>query len=201
MRRLLFIIFLLSLTFPKTVAIEEFELENKSEIYSFTGTIYLTCANRTVDVFLYDEKPIDNATVFLMYEYGVLNNAVTDSEGKAHLWFTGNYQFMTKLFQIRIDKPTYRKMLISFNVDECKQGEEGFYIMHEVETFVPPTVEESESDSEEKKENVTETKPAEREPPVKIVKQEEQKPEEKACAPAGIFALLVFMGMVGWLRE
>ncbi|MGC8899271.1 MAG: hypothetical protein ACP5KP_02015 [Candidatus Micrarchaeia archaeon] len=126
MRKLLFIVLLLSFAFAKTVAIEEFELENKSEVYSFTGNIYLTCKNRTVDLFLYDGKPIDNATVFLMYEYGVLNNGVTDSNGKAHLWFTGNYQFMTKLFQIRIDKPTYRKMLINFDVDECKRGEEGF---------------------------------------------------------------------------
>lgn len=202
MKKLFLIVLLFSFVFAKTVAIEEFELENKSEIYSFTGNIYLTCANKTVDVFLYDEKPIDNATIFLMYEYGVLNNAVTNKDGRAHLWFIGNYQFMTKLFQIRIDKPTYRKMLINFDVEECKQGEEGFYIMHEVKTFVPPTIEENVSE-EMPEENVSgEVKEPERKPLVQVEKQkEEQKPEEKPCAPVGIFALVVLLGVVRWQRK
>jgi hypothetical protein len=206
MKKLLFFILLLSVAFSKTVAIEEFELENKSEIYSFTGNIYLTCENRTVDIFLYDGKPIDNATVFLMYEYGVLSNGVTDENGEAHLWFTGNYQFMTKLFQIRIDKPTYKKMLINFNVDECKRGERGFYIMHDVETFIPSPPEPEENKSKEAPEENRTNKIEEvekKQPEIKIEKPVEEKPEEKPepCAPVGIFTL-AFAFLVGrreWL--
>lgn len=206
MRKLLFAILLLSLAFAKTVAVEEFELDNKSEIHSFTGTIVLYCENKTVGLFLYDSKPIDNASVFLMYEYGVLSNDVTDNDGRANLQFVGNYKFMTKLFQLRIDKPTYKKMLISFDVDECKEGAEGFYIMHELETFTPPKIEQNESE-EAAEENVSgETeKPESKLPVVKVVekdmeKEEEgEKAEERPCAAVGLFALisLAFIGAVG----
>lgn len=206
MRKLLFAILLLSLAFAKTVAVEEFELDNKSEIHSFTGTIVLHCENKTVGLFLYDSKPIDNASVFLMYEYGVLSNDVTDNDGRANLQFVGNYKFMTKLFQLRIDKPTYKKMLISFDVDECKEGAEGFYIMHELETFTPPKIEQNESE-EAAEENVSgETeKPESKLPVVKVVekdmeKEEEgEKAEERPCAAVGLFALisLAFIGAVG----
>ncbi len=202
MKKLLFVFLLLSFAFAKTVAMEEFELENKSEIYSFTGNIYVACENKTVDVFLYDWKPIDNATVFLMYEYGVLNNGVTDKEGKARLWFTGNYKFMTKLFQIRIDKPTYRKMLINFNVDECKEGEEGFYIMRNVETVIPPAPEENESEGMPEENASGEAEQPESKPsPIKVERQEEQKSEEKPCAATILFALVcaTLLGMRKWM--
>lgn len=205
MRKLLFAILLFSLAFAKTVAVEEFELDNKSEVYSFRGTIVLYCEEKTVDLFLYDDKPIDNATVFLMYEYGVLSNDVTDNDGRAHLQFVGNYKFMTKLFQLRIDKPTYKKMLINFDVDECKEGAEEFYIMHEVETFTPPEIEQNESEEvvEENVSNETE-KPESKPPVVRIVEKEGEegreggKAEESLCAAVGLFALisLVLMGAV-----
>lgn len=202
MRKLLSAILLLSLAFAKTVAVEEFELDNKSEIYSFTGTIILHCENKTVDLFLYDSKPIDNASVFLMYEYGVLSNDVTDNDGRAYLHFVGNYKFMTKLFQLRIDKPTYKKMLISFDVDECKEGAERFYIMHELETFTPPEIEQNESE-EAPEENVSsETEKPESKPQVVKVgekEEEETKAEERPCAAVGLFALisLAFIWAVG----
>jgi hypothetical protein len=204
--RLFFIALLLAglcMAFTVTPDYRGIKDSGSEKLPNMTVAITIDCDSKelSINVTDPDEQPIDKAKTYLFYtdySYQALPNpSQTDSTGIAPMKVPGNIRFLTALFILRVDQPSFRSREIEFTYEKCfeppppepKPKPPPPNKTNETEPK-PPLPKPPPNKTEDNKTTVNVTPPSNITPPVNVTQPKPPEKKEAPLCPLGLLLIL-----------